>query len=261
MIKVLPFSYPWRGLQVKMLLLCKGQKTILIDTGAEDAIKLAIQPVFQQNNLDFQDLALIINTHFHSDHIGCNGELKRRSSAPVAIHRNGAEHLFPAPDLLLEEGQQIRFGGMELEIIHTPGHSPDSICVLELSTGTLFSGDSIQGTGIDVIGPGLWRNTADYLQSLEKLRRICRTGKIKRLCTGHDFSPSGSDFYGAEIDLFLRDSIRFSEGCTALAQKMRHDSPDQFYNALLQFCGSTPAPEWEGIARSMADFLHQEAAE
>jgi glyoxylase-like metal-dependent hydrolase (beta-lactamase superfamily II) len=103
------------------------------------------------------DIAYVINTHGHVDHIGANRIIKERTNAPLMIHcadadmlhspsRNlsllmGREIVSPQADRLLEEGDTIMFGGVRLEVVHTPGHSPGSVCLF--GDGFVFSGDTL----------------------------------------------------------------------------------------------------------------------
>lgn len=91
-------------------------------------------------------LCYIINTHDHYDHTGGNDILSAFTGAKTAMHEWGHSRR----DLALHGGDVLHLGGIELRIIHTPGHTPDSICILadgELMTGdTLFVG-KVGGTG------------------------------------------------------------------------------------------------------------------
>ena len=104
------------------------------------------------------DLRFIINTHGHADHIGANGYF----DAPVFIHRLEADFLQnpeknlsgplgfllkpSRPARLLEDGEVLRLGGTEFEVIHTPGHTPGSISVR--SSDIIFTGDALFAGGI-----------------------------------------------------------------------------------------------------------------
>jgi len=100
----------------------------------------------------------IINTHGHSDHTAGNEAIKTATGAQLLIHELDANRLgkvvhrtfsrilggkgSPVPDVLLKDNDLIQIGdGINLRVIHTPGHTPGSICLY--SDGHIFSGDTL----------------------------------------------------------------------------------------------------------------------
>lgn len=151
-----------------------GQELAVIDpAGPEvvDAVKGALK--------------YIINTHGHVDHISANKLLKGKTGAPIAIHeedapllsqphRNlslfaGGAYKSPPVDILLKENDRLVIGALEFRIIHSPGHTPGSICLL--GKDCVFSGDTLF---LDSIGrtdlPG--GSDDDMVQSLAKLLEL-----------------------------------------------------------------------------------------
>lgn len=127
------------------------EDALAIDPGAEpELIRLA---------LDGRRLAGILLTHGHQDHIGAVRAL-RSAEAPVYIHLGDAPMLENpnlslavmvggpqsqgAPDYILEEGG-ITLAGISVDVLHTPGHTPGSVCFL--AGGALFSGDTLFASG------------------------------------------------------------------------------------------------------------------
>lgn len=105
----------------------------------------------------------VINTHGHFDHTLANKDVVKATGAPLAIHsadapmltKGGGAFFFglmgkasPPADVILEEGQVLTLGQIELKILHTPGHSPGSICLYNEEEGVLFDGDVLFNTGI-----------------------------------------------------------------------------------------------------------------
>ncbi len=103
------------------------------------------------------ELKYILLTHGHFDHIDAVGWLKDKTGAKVAIHKDdasclvdssinlshslGRESVQPQADLLLNHGDTIRIGDIELIVIHTPGHSLGSISLL--ADNAVFTGDTL----------------------------------------------------------------------------------------------------------------------
>lgn len=83
----------------------------------------------------------IVLTHGHFDHTGAAQELRRITKAPVMIHRLDGGMLSFLPDSYLEEGQSLVAGSYSFKVIHTPGHSPGSICLH--GAGAVFTGDTL----------------------------------------------------------------------------------------------------------------------
>src|SRR5258705_9757148 len=76
----------------------------------------------------------ILETHTHADHISGNRDLAEAVRAPILVHR-AAGVAFEHEDL--SDGDEIRIGSVRFKVAHTPGHTPDSICLLvtDLSRG------------------------------------------------------------------------------------------------------------------------------
>ncbi len=102
-------------------------------------------------------LKLVVSTHRHWDHIGDNAAVVAATGAQLAVHeadRHGLVEPPPAlgapfpiapsvPAIDLAEGSRIRFGGISLDVLHTPGHTEGSVCLLAGSERLLLSGDTL----------------------------------------------------------------------------------------------------------------------
>jgi glyoxylase-like metal-dependent hydrolase (beta-lactamase superfamily II) len=116
---------------------------LIIDTGAGGAGRLI--DFLKQNGLT---PAAVIFTHGHHDHIG--GATLLRSYFPeiiFVIHKDDANALRElAGDLRaapIEEDGPIELGGIKLEVLHTPGHTPGGICLYSKSRRVVFTGDTL----------------------------------------------------------------------------------------------------------------------
>jgi len=83
-------------------------------------------------------LAWLIDTHTHADHLMLNRESKALLGAPRVMHRESPN---PLVDRHVHDGETLALGPASLEVLHTPGHTPDSIC-LRLP-GAILTGDTL----------------------------------------------------------------------------------------------------------------------
>jgi hydroxyacylglutathione hydrolase len=139
------------------VLVCRATgDSVLVDTPAE-ANKI-------MERLKGTDPRYILMTHNHMDHLGAFSELKSKLGVPVAAHPLDAKRLPSPPEVLLNDGDTVSFGSVELKVLHTPGHTPGSLCFL---TGQyLISGDTIFPGG-----PGKTRTPADLRQIIESITK------------------------------------------------------------------------------------------
>jgi len=106
----------------------------------------------------------ILLTHGHWDHTGALSQLKSRLNSPIAIHPSDSSSLPVLPDVALSGGEHIRFGDISLKVLHTPGHTPGSLCFL-FEDRHLFSGDTLFPGG-----PGKTRTPEAFAQIVSSLR-------------------------------------------------------------------------------------------
>jgi len=104
----------------------------------------------------------ILLTHNHMDHIGALSELQSRLKVPLAAHALDTRRLPSPPKILLNNGDVVSFGNIMLEVLHTPGHTPGSLCFK--SGKYLMSGDTIFPGG-----PGKTWSPADFQQIVQSI--------------------------------------------------------------------------------------------
>ncbi|MFI1800308.1 MBL fold metallo-hydrolase [Streptomyces sp. NPDC020379] len=132
-------------------------------------------------------LVAIVSTHAHNDHIDAAPALADRTGAPVLLHPADRElwdltHPGVAPDRELADGQVLSVAGVELTVLHTPGHSPGAVCLYAPALGTVFTGDTLfQG------GPGATgRSFSDFPTIIDSIRdRLLSLPPETVVRTGH----------------------------------------------------------------------------
>jgi glyoxylase-like metal-dependent hydrolase (beta-lactamase superfamily II) len=139
------------------ILICpRTDASILVDAPGEADKILAL--------LEGTDPKYILMTHNHMDHTGALTEVKSALNVPIAAHRDDADGLPRTPDLLLTDNELITCGNIQLEVLHTPGHTPGSLCFRTekylIAGDTLFPG-----------GPGKTGSPDDFKRIMESLAR------------------------------------------------------------------------------------------
>ena len=102
-------------------------------------------------------LTAIICTHAHNDHIDAAPDLADRTGAPVLLHADDLPlwkqtHPDRAPDGELADGQVVAVAGVEVTVLHTPGHAPGAVCLYVPALNALFSGDTLFAGGPGATG-------------------------------------------------------------------------------------------------------------
>jgi len=173
---------------------------ILIDTGSSKNIS-SLELALKQNELDISDIDFIIVTHAHSDHVGHLAEIKEKSDAKVLAHRNAVEYLkkgytpFPEgtmlfsriiskignrffssggkftpvePDIIIEGEYALSTPELSVSIIHTPGHTSGSICVI-INDESAIVGDTLFNVIPGTVYPPFADGEEELIKSWEKL--------------------------------------------------------------------------------------------
>lgn len=134
-------------------------------------------------------LKYVINTHQHGDHTAGNEELVSRYGAKIVAHKLSRAK----KDIAVNDGDIIKIGEIAIKVLHTPGHSPDGICLLVdsklLSGDTLFVGECGR---TDLTGG----SPSDMYHSLFK--KLLKLSNETEVYPGHDYGPSPHSTIGHE---------------------------------------------------------------
>ncbi|MBW2313981.1 MAG: MBL fold metallo-hydrolase [Deltaproteobacteria bacterium] len=163
-----------------------------------------------------------VPSHFHYDHIGNHARFDRIAVVDLpylreragggALRPTEAEHLgfaegIAVPDLAVSEwwapGREIDLGGRTLTVLHTPGHTPESISLLDRERGMLFTGDYLYPGPLFAFIPGADLN--DYLETADHLLEVVPPGTL--LLGAHREHPPGAPRLGVEDLQALQEAL------------------------------------------------------
>ena len=184
--------------------LIKESEGVVIEPGPAALVPRIIEAM---KKLGMKDLAYIIPTHIHVDHAGGAGKLAQLyPGAKVLVHPAGLKHvidpsklvqstktvfgedfeagfgpILPVPDSQIkavEDGEIIKVGGRELQIIYAPGHAPHHMVIFDRSVKGIFCGEALGLPGGEdhrILLPAVAPPSFDqeiYLETMEKLRKL-----------------------------------------------------------------------------------------
>lgn len=148
------------------------------------------------------DLAWVLETHAHADHLSAARHISERSGAQVVIgaHIDSVQRIFAALfeaddvvpdgsafDRLVGDGDRLALGEIEIKVMHTPGHTP--ACVTYVAGDAAFVGDTLfmpdYGTARTDFPGG------DARTLYRSIRKILDLPAETRIFTGHDYPPAG----------------------------------------------------------------------
>jgi hydroxyacylglutathione hydrolase len=177
---------------------------LLADPGSREAIAIdtatpALAWISEEVAARGWTLKLIVSTHGHWDHIGDNAAVAAHTGAEIAVHPlDRARLTHPSsstapfeippsvPAVELAEGGLIRFGEIRLRVLHTPGHTEGSVCLLAEDEGLLYSGDTLFEAGwgrVDLPG-------GDPAAMVESLTRLTGLDDRTGVFPGHGSSTT-----------------------------------------------------------------------
>lgn len=129
----------------------ESKEAMVVDPGDEP------DRIMEIINNEGLSLGYIVCTHAHFDHVGALPDIRQETGARIVIHRDEVEiykaardmaafwgydiEPLPDPDLLVDEGDEIKLGALTFKVLHTPGHSPGSISLF--GGGVVITGDTL----------------------------------------------------------------------------------------------------------------------
>lgn len=210
------------------VVLLSGEKNYLIDAaGNSKEVDEYIIPALSELSFKLSDVECVICTHTHGDHIGGFKRLRDLGVKTIAAYERSVPKIkdplkynieirqafpknSPPPSAGLEGTavDKILFDGDiidgRVELVATPGHDDDTVCIYDRATKTLVCGDSVQLNGTLVQGCGAYMYLDDYRKSMEKLMQF----DVETAVLGHPFIPYGDIVSGKEnVKAFLTEAL------------------------------------------------------
>jgi len=212
------YFYPEKGMLDCNTYVIRDDLSIIIDPGSTQFLPALIQDL-HKDGIEPKDIDIITNTHLHGDHCWANEAFKKLSGAKIfshPLHKKfyditviGAAKFFGLQPMEFNQdsyldNNKLNTGDVEFELIHSPGHSPDSICFYCKQEGILICGDVIfnENTGrVDLPG-----GSADELkQSIEGLSQL----KIEYLLPGHMGIMTSAEKVTSNFDFVKKHVLRW----------------------------------------------------
>ena len=214
-MEIIPGIHQIRG-RVANCFLVDDEELMLIDTGMPGNSFKITDYAEQTLKRKPQDIKAIIITHHHFDHVGSLDKMKEITRAKVAVHVDDAAYIrgekphagsafsnfmvkllrivyrskTVEPDILLKDDDVI--GGYQ--VIHTPGHTPGSICLYNPKNKAIFVGDNLRYTQGKLMSPDM-RLLPEYEKYKESMKRISQLD-VEVILTGHTKAVIGG---GSEL--------------------------------------------------------------
>ncbi|MBQ8319384.1 MAG: MBL fold metallo-hydrolase [Clostridia bacterium] len=184
---------PFEDLYTSVFLILTEQGNVLVDSATYVSdVDNYITPALKEMGLSITDIHYLVLTHKHGDHVGGKNRI-----------------LELAPSIkIVQEIPLIALKG--LTVYEMKGHTLDCIGVLDIQSGTLISGDGLQGAGVGKYRCSL-KSNEEYIKTIERIRQDKR---IENILFSHAYEPWDKDgvFGREEVERCLLDCIKYIKG-------------------------------------------------
>ena len=178
----------------------RSERSVLVDTAYKSGIDQT-RRLIDDLGVNLENVALIINTHCHCDHIGGNKTIQELSGCRIAMHEIGKRFIDSGDDwstwwryyvqegdffdceVGLKEGDNVNIGPYDFQVIYTPGHASDGIVMYNSDARLLISSDTLWEYDMAVMTTRVEGSRAMFcmLESLEKISGL----KVDTIYPGH----------------------------------------------------------------------------
>lgn len=169
-------------------------------------------------------IRFLIDTHTHADHFSATRRLARQLGVPTVMHRASPS---PLVDMRVDDGEMVAVGRLRLRVLHTPGHTADSMCLV--AEDRVFTGDTllIGGTGRTDLPGGDPHALFDSL-----FGRLLKLDPALRVHPAHEYKGRGHSTIGAELADNPRLQLRERGGFVAMMKSLDLEMPTHITEAL-----------------------------
>ena len=201
---------PFDGVQTSIFLIQTAEGYLLFDCASgEHDVREALLPALKKQGIPLERIQWLFCSHFHSDHTGgLPYLLDRMPWLHIAAKNSSCVHpTFQKRVHMVYDTETIM---NELQVLFTPGHSDDSISLLDKRTKTLLTGDALQQRGIGQYGTGI-ASPALYRQTIQRLRQL----QPECILASHAYDPLGEKAEGPEA---VKRYLDQSEECLSMLE-------------------------------------------